>query len=108
VHELPPQHTELKANPRQRLTHSVAKLRSPDFGHRLPELAKAAKANKLLITKKDMAVIDLCDLDIVFGARYLKTGLYRMPRMEDLLSVCGRLRKRVSGKLRRQKIMVRD
>jgi hypothetical protein len=91
-----------------RLNHTVAKLRSPAFGHRLPDLARTAKENKLVIVKKDMALINLCDLDIVFGARYLKTGFYRTPRMEDLLAVCNRLRKRVRGKLRQKKIMVRD
>lgn len=48
-----------------RLTHSVAQLSSRDFGHRLPALATAAKENKLFITKKDMAVIGMCDLDSV-------------------------------------------
>lgn len=90
-----------------RLNHTVAQLSSRDFGHRLPELAKAAKANKLFITKKDMAIIGMCDLDLVFGARYIKTGLYSMPELEDLLAVCDRLKHRVRGSLRRKKVMVR-
>jgi hypothetical protein len=90
-----------------RLNHTVAQLSSRDFGHRLPELAKTAKANKLFITKKDMAIIGMCDLDLVFGARYIKTGLYSMPELEDLLAVCDRLKHRVRGSLRRKKVMVR-
>lgn len=90
-----------------RLNHTVAQLSSRDFGHKLPELAKAAKENKLVITKKDMGVVAMCDLDLVFGARYIKTGYYRMPHTKDLLGVCDRLRKRIRGKLRRKKIMVR-
>jgi hypothetical protein len=82
-------------------------LSSRDFGHRLPELAKAAKANKLFITKKDMAIIGMCDLDLVFGARYIKTGLYSMPEVEDLLAVSDRLKHRARGSLRRKKVMVR-
>ena len=73
----------------------------------MPELAKAAKENKLVITKKDMGVVAMCDLDLVFGARYNKTGYYRMPHTKDLLGVWDRLRKRIRGKLRRKKIMVR-
>lgn len=91
-----------------RLTHSVAQLSSRDFGHKLPALAKAAMDNKLFITKKDLAVIIVCDLDLVFGARYIKTGHYVWPHTGDLLAVCNNLRKRVRGKLRRRKIMVRD
>jgi len=91
-----------------RLTHSVAQLSSRNFGHQLPALAKVAKENKLFITKKDMAVIGMCDLDLVFGARYIKTGHYVRPNTEDLLATCDRLRKRVKGKLRKRKIMVRD
>ncbi len=91
-----------------RLTHSVAQLSSRDFGHRLPALAKVAKENKLFITKKDMAVIGMCDLDLVFGARYIKTGYYTRPHTDDLLGVCDRLRKRVRVKLRNRKVMVRD
>lgn len=90
-----------------RLTHSVAHLSSRDFGHKLPVLAKAAKDNKLFITKKDMAVIGMCDLDLVFGARYIKTGYYAWPDTADLLAVCDHLRKRVRGKLRKAKVMVR-
>jgi hypothetical protein len=92
-----------------RLTHSVAQLRSSAFGHKLPVLAKAAKENKLFITKKDMALIGMCDLDLVFGARYIKTGYYvGRPATEALFPVCNRLRKRVKVKLRQRKIMVRD
>jgi hypothetical protein len=90
-----------------RLTMSAAKLGSREFGHQLPKLARAAKENKLVIPKRDMAVIDLCDLDIVFGSRYPKIGFYRLPRNEDLLAICGRLRKRTCGKLRKKKVMVR-
>src|SRR4051794_2048187 len=39
-----------------RLTHTVAQLSSRDFGHRLPVLAKSAKDNRLVITKRDLAV----------------------------------------------------
>jgi hypothetical protein len=91
-----------------RLTHTVAQLSSREFGHRLPGLAKAAKEKKLVITKKDMAVIQMCDLDLVFGTRYIKTGFYVVPDMKDLLPICDRLRMRVRGKLKRNKIMVRD
>ncbi|MCK1754182.1 hypothetical protein IVA78_02900 [Bradyrhizobium sp. 137] len=91
-----------------RLTHSVAQLSSRDFGHRLPALATAAKENKLFITKKDMAVIGMCDLDLVFGARYIKTGCYTRPHADGLLGVCNRLRKRIRVKLRKSKVMVRD
>jgi hypothetical protein len=90
------------------LTHSVAELSSRNFGHQLPVLAKAAKENKLFITKKDMAVIGMCDLDLVFGARYIKTGYRVGPTPEDLLATCDRLRKRVKGQLRKRKIMVRN
>ena len=91
-----------------RLTHSVAQLSSREFGHKLPELAKAAKESKLVIIKKDMAVISMCDLDLVFGTRYVKTGYYRRPGTTDLLAACDRLRKRVRSKLRRNGVMVRD
>ncbi len=90
-----------------RLTHSVAQLSSRNFGHRLPALASAAKQNKLVITKRDMAVIGMCDLELVFGVRYIKTGYYVRPHTEDLLTVCDHLRYRVKVKLRQRKIMVR-
>jgi len=90
-----------------RLTHSVAQLSSRDFGHKLPDLAEAARANKLFIAKKDVGLITMCDLDLVFGARYIKTGFYVMPNTNELLDVCARLQQRVRGNLRRKKVMVR-
>ena len=90
-----------------RTNYTVAQLKSGELGHNLPVLAAKALEMKLVIPKKDRAVIELCDLDVVFGARYIRTGFQRLPRTEDLRTICARLRTRVRGRLRRMGINVR-
>lgn len=90
-----------------RAKYTAAQLRSRELGHNLPVLVEKALEMKLVIPKKDRAVIALCDLDVVFGARYIRTGYQRLPRTEDLRAICARLRTRVGGRLRRLGVKVR-
>jgi len=90
-----------------RTKYSVATLKARTFGHDIPVLAAKAKEMGLIIPKADMASLTLSDLEIVFGARYIRTGFNRLPKTEHLLAICGRLRKRIGSKLRKQGIAVR-
>ena len=89
--------------------HSVAELRSRDFGHSYRRLRERSIELGLQFLDEDLDVFARMEqTDFPMRTRYLRTGYYMIPTIEALERTTASIREAVGDELRKHGIKVRN